>query len=120
MAGVRSTMTTASTRRALGFSLALALALTAVPLQRLSAAAHDPARAGAGMGTRAPLMFEAGARLAAPGLASAGLRAPVLPRTAAHPRLGPDRRATLVAGIAGGVETALLLALYGRRQLEGG
>ncbi len=120
MAGVQAALTTLRRRRGLVLSLALAVTLAAIPLQRLAAAAHDPSTAGAGMGSRAPLMLETGARLAAPGGAAGTLRLPILPGRA--PLAIPDRNAALGAAgrhTAGPAPTARLTA-YGRLQLEGG
>jgi hypothetical protein len=120
MAGVQDASITLRRRRGLVLSLALAVALAAIPLQRLAAAAHDPVGSGAGMGTRAPLMLETGARLAAPGTASFMTRVPALP--AGGSGLGAPGP-TLAHGAgqpAGAPPQAVSLAAYGRLQLEGG
>lgn len=120
MAGVQAVLTTLRRRRGLVVSLALAVTLAAIPLQRLAAAAHDPSTAGAGMGSRAPLMLETGARLAAPGASTGTMRLPVLPGRVAS--TVPGRNGSLRAARrqdSGPVRSALLTA-YGRLQLEGG
>lgn len=101
-------------------SLALAALLAAVPLPRLSAAAHDPATSGAGMGTRVPLLLETGARLGAPG-SPAGvsrLASPPTRGSVAQTALGPAR--STPAGDPGGPPVGVRLVSLGRLQLDGG
>jgi len=120
MTNVQAALTTLRRRRGLVLSLALAVTLAAIPLQRLAAAAHDPSSAGAGMGSRAPLMLETGARLAAPGGATGTMRLPVLPGRVAM--TAPERNAALRGARHHSAAPApsALLAAYGRLQLEGG
>ncbi|HKI56403.1 MAG TPA: hypothetical protein VKB31_04565 [Trueperaceae bacterium] len=106
--------------RGLLVTLALATLLAAVPLPRLRAAVHDPARSGAGMGIRVPLLLETGARLGTPGPASGLLRLPALPalRSAAAAPLELVARAAVMDG--GPATLAMRLVRLGRLQLEGG
>ncbi len=121
MADVQHVPTRVRTAGALAFSLVLALALAAVPLQRLAAAAHDPVRAGAGMGTRVPLLLEAGARSAVASPTSGGIRAALPTRHVHAPWAGSIRHIGAAgAELAGSGPAALLLRIYGRLQLEGG
>ncbi len=120
MADVQAAVTTLSRRRGLALSLALAATLAAIPLQPLAAAARDPSTAGAGMGTRAPLMLESSARLTSPGSGAGTLRVPVLPGRGPSPT--PPGRTPPSAALQGAPAPApsSLLAAYGRLQLEGG
>jgi hypothetical protein len=106
--------------RGLAWSLGLAVLLAAIPLQPMAAAAHDPIGSGAGMGTRAPLMLETGARLAAPGTAAGMIRVPTVPSGGVG--LGAVGPSLAHGGGApsGAPLQAVLLAAYGRFQLEGG
>ena len=120
MPDVQDVAITLRRRRGLLLSLALAALLAAIPLQPLAAAAHDPIGSGAGMGTRAPLMLETGARLAAPGAAAGMTRVPALPAGGSDPGT-PKRSLVRDGGPAGGASLqAVSLAAYGRLQLDGG
>lgn len=120
MAGVHGHLNLGSHRRRLALSLALAVTLAVIPLQRLAAAAHDPVSAGAGMGSRAPVMLEAGARMAAPGTATGlpGMDQVPLRGSRAAPA-GPAAIGQARRGPAPAVRRTYLAA-YGRLQLEGG
>lgn len=107
-------------RRALALSMALAMALSLIPLQRITAAVHDPVGSGAGMGTRAPLLIDGGARLQAPGVAAGLGKQTPLPSRAAS--VTPAARQLQVAKLRapGRPRRSLRLSAYGRLQLEGG
>jgi hypothetical protein len=120
MTGVQAVSKTLRRRRGLVLSLALAVTLAAIPLQRLAAAAHDPSTAGAGMGSRAPIMLETGARLAAPGSAAGSVRMSVAPARVALTAPGPNAALRAAQEREAGVVPTGLLTSYGRLQLEGG
>jgi len=120
MTGVQAASKTLRRRRGLVLSLALSVTLAAIPLQRLAAAAHDPSTAGAGMGSRAPVMLETGARLAASGSAAGSLRMSVAPSRIALTALARHAASRAVRGREAGAAPTAILAAYGRRQLEGG
>ncbi len=101
-------------------TLALALLLAAVPLPRLAAAAHDPVGAGAGMGTRVPLMLETGVRVATPGTAAGTVRQAALPSRPPHLGSACPAASARAAEIATRHFAGVRLVSVGRLQLEGG
>jgi len=120
MAAVRRVRPRPAPRRDRLTSLTLVLLLAAVPLPRLTAAAHDPATSGAGMGTRVPLLLETGARLGTPASAAG------LSRLASPPGHGPSPGGPsgpgwhTTRGEPGRPATPVRLVSLGRLQLEGG
>ncbi|MEJ2666876.1 MAG: hypothetical protein P8Z81_07235 [Deinococcales bacterium] len=106
-------------RRRLLASVLLAGLLAGIPLTRLSAAAHDPARSGAAAGTRVPLMLETGVRLGTSGTATTA-RLAALPGRSPGVVSVPLRGAGSVPPMAVEATSADRLVALGRLQLEGG